>query len=162
MKVINESEIKNLNEKTVAYVSFTGKYMGDSEVFKGLFEKLCGWAGPKQLLTPNTVFISAYQDDPKVTPPEKMTVEVCMTVDDSIGVEGEIKKRTLPGGKYSVIKVELSGPEEYGTAWNKIVEWMQQNNHEIDMSRPSYEIYLNDPKEHPEKHHIIEICMSTK
>ena len=39
---------------------------------------------------------------------------------------------------------------------------MKKNNLEIDMSRPSYEIYLNNPEEHPEKHHIIDICMSAK
>jgi AraC family transcriptional regulator len=39
---------------------------------------------------------------------------------------------------------------------------MENNNYEVDMSRPSYEIYLNNPEEHPEKHHIINICMSVK
>jgi AraC family transcriptional regulator len=57
---------------------------------------------------------------------------------------------------------ELAGPEEYGPAWNAVVEWMENNNYEVDMSRPSYEIYLNNPEEHPEKHHIINICMSVK
>ncbi|MCK5509664.1 MAG: GyrI-like domain-containing protein [Desulfobacterales bacterium] len=57
---------------------------------------------------------------------------------------------------------ELAGAEEYGPAWNVVVEWMENNNYEVDMSRPSYEIYLNNPEEHPEKHHIINICMSVK
>ncbi len=44
---------------------------------------------------------------------------------------------------------ELTGPEEYGPAWNAVVEWMERNNYEVDMSRASYEIYFNNPEEHP-------------
>jgi AraC family transcriptional regulator len=158
----NEIKIGELEEKQVAFVSFIGNYMGNSKVFKDLFDKLCGWAGPKGLITSNTVFLSAYQDDPNVTPPDKLRLEVCMIIPENTEVEGEIQKKVLPGGKYIVMKTELSGPQEYGDAWNKIVEWMKENNEEIDMSRPSYEIYLNNPEEHPEKHHILNICMAAK
>ncbi len=158
----NEIKIKELDDREVAFVSFTGNYMGNSQVFKDLFEKLCGWAGPKNLINSNTVFLSAYQDDPNTTPHEEMTVEVCMTISPDVEVEGDVKKKVLPGGKYVVMNVELEGPEGYGPAWNKVVEWMKENKVEIDMSRPSYEIYLNDPNEHPKKHHILDICMSAK
>ena len=162
MEIKNNPEIKELDGKTVAYVSFIGNYMGNAQVFKELFEKLCGWAGPKQLIGQDTIFLSSYQDDPKITPPDELKLEVCMTIKDDVEVEGDIKKKKLPGGKYAVMGAELTGAEEYGPAWNKLVEWMKENNLEIDMSRPSYEIYLNNPEEHPEKHHIVDICMSVK
>ena len=162
MEIKNNPEIKELQEKTVAFVSFVGNYMGNSEVFANLFGKLCGWAGPKGLIKEDTGFLSAYQDDPKTTPPEEMKLEVCMTVPEETEVEGEIKKQVLPGGKYVVMRVELAGPQEYGPAWGKVVAWMKENNLEIHMSRPSYELYLNDPKQHPEGHHILDVCMSTK
>ena len=155
-------EIKELKEKQVAFVSFTGNYMGNPQIFGNLFNKLCGWAGPKGLISPETVFLSSYQDDPNTTPPDKLTLEVCMSIPDGVQVEGDIKQKILPGGKYIVMNAELVGPEEYGPAWNAIVEWMMKNRYEIDMSRPGYEIYLNNPEEHPEKHHIIDICMSIK
>jgi len=161
MKIINEPKIQELEERQVAFVSFIGNYIGKSEVFKGLFDKLCGWAGPKQLITKNTIFLAAYQDDPKTTPPEELKVEICMTIPEETEVEGEVQKKVLPGGKYVVMRAELSGPEEYGPAWEAVVKWMKENNQEIDMTKPSYEIYLNDPNEHPENHHILDICMST-
>lgn len=68
-----EIKIEQLEERVVALVSFVGNYIGNSEVFKGLFEKLCAWAGPKGLIGPDTVFSAAYQDDPNITPPEKLT-----------------------------------------------------------------------------------------
>jgi len=157
-----EIKIEQLEDKNVALVSFVGNYIGNSEVFKGLFEKLCGWAGPKGLLTPQVEFLAAYQDDPNTTPPEELKLEICMVVPEDTEVEGEIQKKTLPGGKYITMEAELNGPEEYGPAWNKVVEWMKEKNEEIDMSRPSYELYLNEPDKHPEKHHILNICMAAK
>ena len=162
MEIVNKPEIKELEEKNVVCVSFVGNYIGNAEVFKDLFGKLCGWAGPKQLINKDTVFISAYYDDPNTTPPEELKLDVCMTTNDDVEVEGEIKKKKLPGGKYVVMRAELTGPEEYGPAWTEIVEWLKQNNLEIDISRASYEIYLNDPNEHPKGHHILDICMGVK
>jgi len=157
----NEIIIKKLEEKSVAFVSFTGNYIGNSQVFKDLFSKLYDWAGPKGLITPQTKIIASYQDDPKTTPPEELKLDLCMTIPDSTEEDG-IEKKTLPGGIYAVMNVELSGPEEYGPAWDKVVRWIEENNYDIDMSKPSYEIYLNNPEEHPQKHHLLDICMSVK
>ena len=157
-----EPIIKNLAQTHVAFVSFTGNYIANPEIFKNLFDKLCGWAGPKGLITLDSMFLSAYQDDPQITPPDKLKLEVCISVPDDTIVDKDIQKKVLPGGTYIVMNAELKGPEEYGNAWNFVVEWIQKNNYEIDMSRPSYEIYLNNPEEHPEKYHIVDICMSVK
>lgn len=164
MEILKEPAITEMDERTVAYVSFVGNYLGNAGVFAELFGKLFNWAVPRQgqLVGPNTVLLSAYYDDPAVTPPEKLKLEVCMSIAEDVEVEGEVKKKKLPGGKYAVMRAELTGPEEYGPAWEKIVEWLIQNKLEIDMSRASYEVYLNSPEEHPQKHHIIDICMPAK
>lgn len=155
-------KVTELAGKEVAFVSFTGNYIGNAQVFGDLFHKLGGWAGPKGLIGPETVFLSAYQDDPETTPPDELKLECCMSIPAGTEVEGDIQKKVLPGGKYAIMHAELDGPEEYGSAWNALVDWMKENGQELDMSRPSYEIYLNNPEEHPEKHHIIEVCMSVK
>jgi AraC family transcriptional regulator len=85
-----------------------------------------------------------------------------MTIDDNVEVEGEVERKTLPGGQYAVMRSTLTSPKEYGPAWMEIVDWIDKNDYEIDMSRPSYELYLNNPEEHPKKHHILDICMSIK
>ncbi len=158
----NKIQIQTLTEKNVAFVSFKGNYIGNKEVFKGLFNKLCGWAGPKGLLGENVEMLSSYQDDPKTTPPEELRVEVCLVVPDNTEVEGEVQKKTLPGGEYAVGNFTAKSPEEYGPAWEEVVSWIENSDYQIDMSRPSYEIYRNNPDEHPEKHHIFDICMSVK
>ncbi|MBN2109595.1 MAG: GyrI-like domain-containing protein [Methanosarcinaceae archaeon] len=162
MEIINEPEITEIEERNVAYVSFKGNYPGNAGVFEEMFGKLGSWAGPKQLMGPDTLWISAYYDDPGVTPPEELRLDVCMTIDDDIEVDGEVKRKKLPGGKYVVMRAELTGAEEYGPVWEKLIDWLIQNNLEMDMSRASYEIYLNSPEEHPEKHHIVDICMPVR
>ena len=154
--------IQELTEKHVAFVSFTGNFMGNSQVFADLFHKLCGWAGPKGFIGPNTQFLSSYPDDPNVTAPDEMRLDVCMSISEDTAVDGDVQKKTLPGGRYAVMHAELTGPEEYGLAWEKLVAWAEQNGCEVDMSRPSYEFYFNNPEEHPQKHHILDLCLSIK
>jgi AraC family transcriptional regulator len=91
-----------------------------------------------------------------------MNLDMCMEISNDIEPEEDVKKKTLPGGRYVVMHAELEDPSEYGPAWEKIVAWIKEHNLKIDMSRPSYEIYHNNPEEHPEKHHILDICMSIK
>ena len=50
---------------------------------------------------------------------------------------------------------------DVGCGDGTLMEYLK-NNKEIDMSRPSYEIYLNRPEEHPEHHHILDVCMAVK
>ena len=154
--------VGELSERNVAYVSYTGDYRSNTKVFEELFGKLGAWAGPKGLMGPDTIMMSVYQDDPETTPPEELTVDVAMTVADDVEVEGEVKKKTLPGGKYVIAVTELEGAEQYGQAWENVMKWMDENNHELDMSRPSYEVYKNDPKQHPEGHHLLDICVPIK
>ncbi len=157
---LDQPEIRELNERTVACVAYVGNYIGNAQIFARLFDKLSRWAGPKGLMGSETLLLSAYQDDPETTPPDELTLQCCMTVPDDAEVEEEIEKKKLPGGKYVVMRAELTSAEEYGPAWAALGEWMKENNQDIDMTRPSYEFYLNNPDEHPEKHHIVEICMS--
>ncbi len=154
--------IENLSERSVAFVSYTGNYMANPQVFKELFDNLCAWAGPKGLITATSVFLAAYQDDPRTTPPEALKLDLCLSIPDTQETEGEIAKKVLPGGKYAVMTAELTGPEEYGAAWMAVVDWLREKQLEIDMTRPSYEMYLNNPEEHPQKHHVVDICMSIK
>jgi len=158
----DQPAIKELPERQVACVSFTGDYMGNPQVFADLFCRLCGWAGPKGLLSASSVFMSSYYDDPNVTPPNELRLDICLGIPEDTQVAGDVKKTRLPGGTYAVMHAELDGPQEYGPAWNAVVEWIAANDYEIDMSRPSHEIYLNNPEEHPEKHHLLDICMSVK
>ena len=155
-------EVKDMPDFNVAYVRHIGPYKGDSELFKGLFEKLMKWAGPRGLLRfPETKCMSVYYDDPNVTDETKLRTDVCVTVPVDTAVDGEIGKMTIPGGKFAVAHCELS-QDEYEGAWKMLMGgWLPESGYQPD-DRLCYELYLNDPKEHPENKCIVDICVPVK
>lgn len=155
-------EVKEMPQWNVAYVRHIGPYKGDAALFESLFTKLCSWAGPRGLIQmPETKFISVYYDDPEVTEDEKLRVDVCITVPEDTQVDGEIGKMVMPGGRYAVGHFELL-PPEYTDAWGSIMGgWLPESGYQCD-DRPCFELYLNDPKQHPEGKHIVDICVPVK
>ncbi len=156
-KITGRVEIRDIAPMTVACVNHTGPYKGNSALFAELIGKICSWGGPKGLLKfPDTKLISIYHDNCDVTPEDQLRISVCITVPDTVEVDGEITKMRLEGGRYAVGTFTING-DEYEDAWNYIFsEWMPGSGYRPDY-RPFYELYLNDPKMHPEGKHIVEI-----
>jgi AraC family transcriptional regulator len=155
-------EVKDMPSIHVAYIRHIGPYKGDTALFEDLFGRLCGWAGPRGLIKPpETQFLCVYYDDPDITPEEKLRVDVCMTVPEDTAVEGEVGAATIQGGKYAVGHFELL-PPEYEAAWASIMgHWLPQSGYQCD-DKPCYELYLNDPKQHPEGRCVVDICVPVK
>ena len=155
-------EVKEMPEMSVAYVRHIGPYAGDEALFRGLFGKLMKWAGPRGLLRfPETKTLSIYHDDPKITDKAKLRTSVCITVPEDTSTEGEIGKMKIPGGKFAVARFEISS-DEFEEAWDALFGgWMPESGYQCD-DRLSYELCINDPNEHPEKKHIVDICVPVK
>ena len=155
-------EVKELPEMHVAYIRHIGPFKGNSSLFESLFMKLCSWAGPRGLIRPNeTKFMSIYHDNPDVTDEDKLRMDICMTVPEDTTVDGEIGKATVPAGKYAIGHFELL-PTEYENAWGTIMGgWLPESGYQSD-DRPCFELYLNNPKEHPEGKCIVDICVPVK
>ena len=156
-------EVKEMPKLHVAYVRHIGPYKGDSELFDRLFSKLMKWAGPRDLLHfPETKVLAVYHDDPKITDEDKLRMSACITIPEDTPVEGEVGKMAIPGGKFAVARFELTGSEEYEEAWNMVFGgWLPESGYQPD-DRLCYEFYQNDPKEHPEGIHIVDICVPVK
>jgi AraC family transcriptional regulator len=155
-------EVKNMPELQVAYVRHVGPYKGDSKLFEKLFQKLMTWASPRGLMRPpETQILAVYYDDPNITEDAKLRVDACITVPVDTPAEGEVGRTAIPGGKYAIAHFELS-PDEYEDAWNAVFGgWFPESGYQ-PADGPSYELYLNDPKEHPEGKHIVDICIPVK
>jgi AraC family transcriptional regulator len=156
-------EVKEMEEFTVAYIRYIGPYKGDSELFSNLFTRIFNWAGPKGLCQfPKTKVLSVYHDNPDITDEDKLRVSICISVPESTKVDGEIGKMNIAGGKYAVTSFELTDAPDYEKAWTYIFsEWLPTSGYMPD-DKPSYELYLNNPKEHLEKKHIVDICVPVK
>lgn len=155
-------EIKKLEDMTIAYVRHIGPYAGNSELFGNMFNKLFKWAGPRDLLNfPDTKTMSIYYDDPNLTDDSKLRMDVCITVPEDTEVDGEIGKMVISGGKYAIGRFELNA-DEYADAWKKLMgEWLPDSGYVPD-DKPCFEMYMNDPKQHPEGKHIVDICIPVK
>ena len=155
-------EVKEMPDLHVAYVRHIGPYQGDSDLFENLWKKLMTWAGPRGLLRfPETKCLSVYHDDPKVTDDSKLRTDVCISVPEDTEVDGEIGKMTVPGGAFAVAHFEIDA-DQYGEAWDLVMGgWMPESGYQPD-DRLSYELCLNNPKEHPEHKHIVDICVPVK
>ncbi|MBN1541970.1 AraC family transcriptional regulator [candidate division KSB1 bacterium] len=155
-------EIKTLPEMTVAYLRHVGPYQGDSQLFGKLFDKLFKWAGARGLLRfPETQVLSVYYDDPELTDHDKLRVDVCLTVPADTRTDGEIGKATLRGGRYAVARFEL-GSDQFQQAWDAVfVGWLPESGYQPD-DGPCFELYHNNPDEHPDHKHIFDICVPVK
>lgn len=154
-------EVRELEEKNVAYVRYIGPYKGDEKLFEALANKLCIWAGPRGLLKDAPEMMAVYHDDPSITEEEKLRLSMCLTVPEDTKVEGEIGTMKIAGGKYACAYFEL-GPDDYEDAWTAIFkDWLPNSGYQPG-DNPPFELYLNDPKDHPENKCEVEICIPVK
>jgi len=161
-KLVADVEVKDVPEMHIAYIRHIGPYAGNEQLFGNLFNQLCSWAGPRGLLRfPETKFISIYHDNPEITDEAKLRTDVCITVAADTQVDGEIGKAAIPAGKYAIAHFELN-PEQYGAAWDAVYGgWLPESGYQPD-DRPCFEVYLGDPKQHPENKHTVEIYVPVK
>jgi AraC family transcriptional regulator len=157
-----EVEVRDIPEFHIAYVRHVGPYAGDSALFGRLFEMLMKWAGPRGLLNfPETQMLTVYHDDPNITDPNKLRISVGISVPEGTPVEGEVGKMKIPGGRYAVARFEIV-QEDYTDAWNAVYGgWFPESGYQ-PADGPCYELYLNNPEEHPEKKHIFDIVVPVK
>ncbi|MDJ0764208.1 MAG: AraC family transcriptional regulator [Myxococcota bacterium] len=156
-------EVSEVQEMNVAYVRHVGPYAGQSQVFEGLIGRLMTWAGPRGLIKfPETKMLSVYHDDPKVTEEDKLRVSMCITVPEDTNVDGEVGLMKIPGGTYAVAHCEITDPSGYANVWQALMgSWMPESGYQ-PADGVAYELYLNDPKQHPEGHHIVDLCVPVK
>jgi AraC family transcriptional regulator len=156
-------EVKEMSDLHVAYIRHTGPYKGDSDLFESLFNKLMTWAGPRNLLKfPDSQVLSVYHDNPEITDESKLRLSACITIPENTTVDGEIGKMTIEGGKYVFARYELIGSDEYEKAWDTLMgKWFPESGYQPD-NKPCFELYHNDPKEHPQGMHIVDICVPVK
>jgi len=151
-------DVKEMPEMHVAYIRHIGPY----NQIGGAFDKLMQWAGPRGLLNfPETKMLGVYHDDPGITEESKLQSSACITVPEDTKVEGEVGTMSIPGGLFAVGHVEIN-QDQFGEAWDKLMgEWLPESGYQPD-DRPCYELYLNDPKQHPEGKFIVDICEPVK
>lgn len=160
-KLTLDVRVEDLPETPLAYIRHVGPYAGNQDLFEQLFTKLFNWAGPRGLLGPESQILSIYHDNPQITDEEKLRISVGIHVPAETEGSGEISRMTLPAGSCAIARFEIDG-DQYEQAWESVYgEWLPESGYEPD-DRTPFERYLNDPREHPEGKHIVEICVPVR
>ncbi len=149
-------EIKQVEPKRVIYYRHVGAYnlMGPS------IGKLMQWAYPRGLVK-NPLLVGAnYLDDPDITPVDKLQSDVFLVVDQDVKVDGEIGKYTIDGGRYAVGRFEIA-MSEFADAWHAMCRLIEEHGCQ-SVDGPHHELYLNNPDEHPQKKHLVDIYVPVK
>ena len=136
-----DMEIKDLAPLRVASV----RHVGPFTELKGSFEKVCGWAGAKQLFGPNTRVLGVFHDDPKMTPEKDLRSDAAITVEDSVEADpGEGIEITEVAGGLHAIGIYKGSYEGLVKAYEWIYgTWAATSDYEL-LPKASYEVYLND------------------
>ncbi|MEM7184342.1 MAG: AraC family transcriptional regulator [Spirochaetota bacterium] len=156
-------EVRELPSTSVVYLRHIGNFKEAPQLFQEMFSKLINWTGARNLLNfPETKVMTVYHDNPEITEEDKMRTSLCITVPQETQVEGEIGKMTLQGGKYAIAHFELQDPQEFAAAWNGLYgRWLPESGFQPN-DGPPFEVYLNNPAEHPEKLSIVDIYLPVK
>jgi len=155
-----KASVKKLPSYRVAYVEYKGDFENNPEIYDIQLEKLLKWAVPAGLwnFPGSTELIIIYPDDPESTPKSEQRMLMAISVPADTKIPGLYKSMVIPGGYYAVGTFEIS-PEEFGAAWGHMYgEFIPESGY-----RPaegmSFEMKKNDSDEHPQKKHIVDICI---
>ena len=148
------TEIKQLEEIQLAYISHTGKM----NLIGNAFDELIQWATPKGLMAQeNLRMVTVYHDSPKITDPDHLRMSACIVLNRPVKVDGKIGLRTIETTKCIVSRFEIS-THEFQQAWESSFVWMTEQGYKKADKDP-FEIYYNNPKDHPEGKCIVDICI---
>lgn len=140
----------------VAYKRVVGPYgLKNSEA---VFKKLFKWAY-LQFNTDEIIALGIIWDNPGVTVPEQCRYDACITVPDRVAPKGSIGIQEVRGGQYVVAHCEVSSYTELEQAYEDIfIRWFPTSNY-APANAVAYEIYLNNPANHPRESLLIDICI---
>ena len=158
-------EVQAMPDIHIAYVRHHGQYNPhDKELFQGLFSKLMSWAIPRNLFSPpETKAMTVYSSGhPDITAPDNLCVDACISIKKDTVVDGEVGKRVITGGQYAVISLTDATMDECGQAWDEVFNhWLPESGYQPD-DGGYYCNHLNDPEQHPQKLHNVEMYLPVK
>lgn len=160
-----EITVQTMPDIYVAYVRHHGQYdPHDKYLFQGLFSKLMSWAVPRKLFNPpDTKAMTVYSSGhPDTTASENLCVDACISINKDTIVAGEIGKRVIAGGQYAVISMIDATIEECSKAWDRVFNhWLPESGYQPG-DGGYYCNHLNDPEQHPQKRHSVEMYLPVK
>ncbi|WP_324659447.1 AraC family transcriptional regulator [Bacillus cereus] len=157
-KVQGNVEIVTADDINVAYIRHIGTYEELTIAFPEMIEKLFHYAAKQNYhVFDDTKVLTIYHDHHEFTEEYHLRTSLCVTISDESTVEtNDVGIMVIPSGKYAVGHFEIC-QDEYKRAWDFIYgEWLPNSGYKPRDLYP-FEVYRNDPKQHPKHKHIVDI-----
>lgn len=138
---MDKIKIEKTKPIKLAYIEHIGEY---SKVpFGEYIPRLYEWAKENKV-RPGFKNINVYHDDPQEKNPSECKTWVGIPIKGDANPDNEVKIEEIPAMDVAVIKFKGS-PDEIKNAYEKINEWMNEN--EYEWNGPSFEVCTKKPKE---------------
>lgn len=135
-----ELRLERWEPERLAYVRYTGPYEGNSDLFARLYRQLSAWAGPRDLLLPDTRSLVLYHDSIDITDADKLRISACITVPPGTRGTGQVGIMDFAPGKYACFRFRLT-PHQYYTAWQWVfADWLPESGYQPG-DGPCFEYY---------------------
>lgn len=154
-----KGEVKEVPALQVIYIRLTGDYKQND--YCGTWGKLFGYVQQQGLPMGDCCPLCIYHDDPKVTAPEKLRTDVCMVLPVAGVAKGEVGAKVIPAGRCAVFLYKGSYADlqaVYDTIYAKLIPEMGCTLRD----EPSYERYLNDPRDTAPEELLTEISIAVE
>ena len=140
----------NIEVKTIRSlkVAFMDSHLGDEDSIPNIFQALTLWAGPRELINPDTRFIGVLLDLPFFTEYEKCRFRACITLPNDIVVPKEIGLATIPEGKYACYGIKGSMQHLFRSLVEFRHGWLDQSGYQI-AEITGFELYSENPAAKP-------------
>ena len=151
--------IETLKEQPMIYVRHIGDYESLAKAYRGMVQKLLGYAKKHQLLEAGkNKFLAMYHANPEFGEEEQFRTSLCMTLPEKIALQEDdvVGKMMLEGGLYAVGRFRIH-QQQYSDAWDYMYqEWLGGSGYEPRNACP-FEVYCNDPEEDVQHMHEVAI-----
>lgn len=144
-------EITDIPKKHLAYITQIGV-----DGIENAFYRILRWAKPKQILENSGAKICrVFHDSFKFTDADKVRMSIGIVTDQPLEVDGEVGLSTIEKCRAIVGHFEIE-PKDFEKAWSGLFVWMNEKGYKKSEGFP-FEIYHNDPNNHPEKKSIVDL-----
>jgi AraC family transcriptional regulator len=137
----NDLELRTLRPIRVAYMRRVGPY-GSPEI-TAMWGRFHAWCEANGLMSPRRTMYGVAQDNPNITPPDRLRYDACVEIDDGFQRNGVVDVQTLPGGTFACTSFRGTAAE-IPAAWVRFLgHTIPQSGYEPDLV-PGIEIYGSD------------------
>lgn len=133
-------------------------HYGDYQAIGQRFEELTAWAGALNVFSRPRRWFAIYYDDPAPVPTNELRSEACCEIEPGTPLASGMIERVLAPGR--VASLIHKGPyAELERVYRRLYhDWLPGSDEEAD-DRPSFEEYLNNPRQVPPSEWLTEVFL---